>query len=176
MWLLCWASGRDRKFRPHGPDSPYNRSPGHTRNAFHNDKSIPNTCRNPPHAHRHPLPGGHSDVRDGLVGIQDGISDSQADYFRRTIAELNDLTEDRIFVTRPIPAASSLDLNAYQGLDFAIVSPRVFALLERYNGFIPMASLSVDIPDCEPGAELRPVVSALVFATTEASATSPARE
>lgn len=64
---------------------------------------------------------------------QDGISDSQADYFRRTIAELNDLTEDRIFVTRPIPAASSLDLNAYQGLDFAIVSPRVFALLERYN-------------------------------------------
>lgn len=91
-----------------------------------------------------------------VVGIQDGISDSQADYFRRTIAELNDLTEDRIFVTRPIPAASSLDLNAYQGLDFAIVSPRVFALLERYNGFIPMASLSVDIPDCEPGAELRP--------------------
>lgn len=75
-----------------------------------------------------------------VVGIQDGISDSQADYFRRTIAELNDLTEDRIFVTRPIPAASSLDLNAYQGLDFAIVSPRVFALLERYNGFIPMAS------------------------------------
>lgn len=49
-----------------------------------------------------------------VVGIQDGISDSQADYFRRTIAELNDLTEDRIFVTRPIPAASSLDLNAYQ--------------------------------------------------------------
>lgn len=97
-----------------------------------------------------------------VVGIQDGISDSQADYFRRTIAELNDLTEDRIFVTRPIPAASSLDLNAYQGLDFAIVSPRVFALLERYNGFIPMASLSVDIPDSEPGAELRPVVSALV--------------
>lgn len=93
-----------------------------------------------------------------VVGIQDGISDSQADYFRRTIAELNDLTEDRIFVTRPIPAASSLDLNAYQGLDFAIVSPRVFALLERYNGFIPMASLSVDIPDSEPGAELRPVV------------------
>ena len=88
-----------------------------------------------------------------VVGIQDGISDSQADYFRRTIAELNDLTEDRIFVTRPIPAASSLDLNAYQGLDFAIVSPRVFALLERYNGFIPMASLSVDIPDCEPGAD-----------------------
>lgn len=103
-----------------------------------------------------------------VVGIQDGISDSQADYFRRTIAELNDLTEDRIFVTRPIPAASSLDLNAYQGLDFAIVSPRVFALLERYNGFIPMASLSVDIPDCEPGAELRPVVSALVFATPDA--------
>lgn len=88
-----------------------------------------------------------------VVGIQDGISDSQADYFRRTIAELNDLTEDRIFVTRPIPAASSLDLNAYQGLDFAIVSPRVFALLERYNGFIPMASLSVDIPDSEPGAD-----------------------
>lgn len=103
-----------------------------------------------------------------VVGIQDGISDSQADYFRRTIAELNDLTEDRIFVTRPIPAASSLDLNAYQGLDFAIVSPRVFALLERYNGFIPMASLSVDIPDSEPGAELRPVVSALVFATPDA--------
>ena len=103
-----------------------------------------------------------------VVGIQDGISDSQADYFRRTIAELNDLTEDRIFVTRPIPAASSLDLNAYQGLDFAIVSPRVFALFERYNGFIPMASLSVDIPDCEPGAELRPVVSALVFATPDA--------
>lgn len=103
-----------------------------------------------------------------VVGIQDGISDSQADYFRRTIAELNDLTEDRIFVTRPIPAASSLDLNAYQGLDFAIVSPRVFALLERYNGFIPMASLSVDIPDCEPGAALRPVVSALVFATPDA--------
>ena len=103
-----------------------------------------------------------------VVGIQDGISDSQADYFGRTIAELNDLTEDRIFVTRPIPAASSLDLNAYQGLDFAIVSPRVFALLERYNGFIPMASLSVDIPDCEPGAELRPVVSALVFATPDA--------
>lgn len=48
-----------------------------------------------------------------VVGIQDSISDSQADYFRRTIAELNDLTEDRIFVTRPIPAASSLDLNAY---------------------------------------------------------------
>lgn len=71
-------------------------------------------------------------------------------------------------MTRPIPAASSLDLNAYQGLDFAIVSPRVFALLERYNGFIPMASLSVDIPDCEPGAELRPVVSALVFATPDA--------
>ena len=82
-----------------------------------------------------------------VVGIQDGISDSQADYFRRTIAELNDLTEDRIF---------------------AIVSPRVFALLERYNGFIPMASLSVDIPDSEPGAELRPVVSALVFATPDA--------
>lgn len=71
-------------------------------------------------------------------------------------------------MTRPIPAASSLDLNAYQGLDFAIVSPRVFALLERYNGFIPMASLSVDIPDCEPGAALRPVVSALVFATPDA--------
>ena len=71
-------------------------------------------------------------------------------------------------MTRPIPAASSLDLNAYQGLDFAIVSPRVFALLERYNGFIPMASLSVDIPDSEPGAELRPVVSALVFATPDA--------
>lgn len=34
-----------------------------------------------------------------VVGIQDGISDSQADYFRRTIAELNDLTEDRIFVS-----------------------------------------------------------------------------
>ena len=48
------------------------------------------------------------------------------------------------------------------------MSPRVFALLERYNGFIPMASLSVDIPDCEPGAELRPVVSALVFATPDA--------
>ncbi|MFR6359565.1 MAG: hypothetical protein ACLUNV_08090 [Sutterella wadsworthensis] len=26
-------------------------------------------------------------------------------------------------MTRPIPAASSLDLNAYQGLDFAIVEP-----------------------------------------------------
>ena len=76
-----------------------------------------------------------------VVGIQDGISDSQADYFRRTIAELNDLTEDRIFVTRPIPAASSLDLNAYQGLDFAIVSPRVFALLERYNGLMFKANV-----------------------------------
>ncbi len=31
-----------------------------------------------------------------------------------------------------------------------------------------MASLSVDIPDSEPGAELRPVVSALVFATPDA--------
>lgn len=110
-----------------------------------------------------------------VVGIQDGISDSQADYFRRTIAELNELTEDRILVTRRIPAASSLDLNAYQGLDFAIVSPRVFALLERYNGFIPMASLSVDISDGERGALLRPVVSALVFAMLDSDEDGLAR-
>lgn len=64
-----------------------------------------------------------------VVGIQDGISDSQADYFRRTIAELNDLTEDRIFVTRPIPAASSLDLNAYQGLSARLCAPRALQRL-----------------------------------------------
>lgn len=103
-----------------------------------------------------------------IVGIQEGVPQAQADYFERSVAALNELTEDRIFVTRRIPAASSFDLKAYQGLDFAIVSPHVFALLERYNGFMPVASLQADLPRAvreHPEDEaLRSVLSAVVYA------------
>ena len=106
-----------------------------------------------------------------VVGIPEDVPLAQARYFERTVASLNALTEGRIFVTRRIPAASSFDLDAYQGLDFAIVSPHVFALLERYDGFVPVASLSASLPAAvrvNPGDEaLRPVLSAVVYAAPD---------
>ena len=50
-------------------------------------------------------------------------------------------------------------MKAYRKLDFAIVSPHVFALLERYGGFKSMASLYVPV-----GGESRSIVSAMVYA------------
>ena len=97
------------------------------------------------------------DVR--VIGVQAGIFAKQQAFFEKTVRELNAVTEDRVFVVRPIAEGERFDMKAYRKLDFAIVSPHVFALLERYGGFKSMASLYVPV-----GGESRSIVSAMVYA------------
>lgn len=96
------------------------------------------------------------DVR--VIGVQASIFETQQAFFAKTVKELNAVMEDRVFVLKPIAEAERFDMKTYQTLDFAIVSPHVFALLERYNGFMPMASLYVPV-----GEEVRPILSAMVY-------------
>lgn len=97
------------------------------------------------------------DVR--VIGIQESIFQTQQDFFRRTVERLNAVMEDRVYVVRPILSHERFDLKTYAGLDFAIVSPHVFSLLERYNGFSAMASLYVPV-----GEKPKPVMSTILYA------------
>ena len=94
-----------------------------------------------------------------VIGVQDSIFQTQQAFFRQTVDQLNTLIEDRIYVLRPIKAHERFDMKIYAELDFAIVSPHVFALLERYNGFKAMASLYVPVSD-----QPQPVMSTVLYA------------
>lgn len=97
-----------------------------------------------------------------VIGVQDSIFQTQQAFFRQTVEQLNTLIEDRIYVLRPIKAHERFDMKIYAELDFAIVSPHVFSLLERYNGFKAMASLYVPVAD-----QPQPVMSTVLYASKE---------
>lgn len=97
-----------------------------------------------------------------VIGVQESIFQTQQAFFRQTINQLNAVVEDRVYVLRPIKSHERFDMKTYGELDFAIVSPHVFSLLERYNGFTPMASLYVPVSD-----KPKPVMSTVLYASPE---------
>ena len=85
---------------------------------------------------------GAADVRDiRVIGVQATPSAAQKAFVAETIRSLNMLTEDRIYIAETIPEAGLFNEETYANYHAVIVSPQVFALLERFNGYAAMASL-----------------------------------
>lgn len=83
-----------------------------------------------------------ADVRDiRVIGVQATPSAAQRAFVAETIRSLNMLTEDRIYIAETIPEAGLFKEETYANYHAVIVSPQVFALLERFSGFAAMASL-----------------------------------
>lgn len=82
------------------------------------------------------------DVREiRLIGVQASPSSLQQAFINETVRALNMLTEDRIYMVQVIERDALLNEETYQHYHAVIVSPEVFALLERFNGYSALASL-----------------------------------